>query len=78
MIYSIRYCSMDVIEFAKKAWYMENGFINKPLPEITKLWKENIKNQKKYFIIKDKIKKDQRISDTEQLFYSLKKDNIIW
>lgn len=69
---------MDLIEFAEKAWYMEWGFINKPLPEITRLWKENTKSQKKYFIIKDKIKKDQRISDTEQLFYSLKKDNIIW
>lgn len=48
---------MDLMEFAEKAWYMEWGFINKPLPEITRLWKENTKNQKKYFIIKDKIKK---------------------
>ena len=69
---------MDLMEFAEKAWYMESGFINKPLPEITRKWKENTKDQKKYFIIKDKIKKDQRISDAEKLFYTLKSKNIIW
>jgi len=78
MIYSIRYCSMDIIEFAKKAWYMENGFISKPLPEITRIWKENTKNQKKYFIIKDKIKKDKVLSDSEKRFYEFNTKNIIW
>jgi len=69
---------MDLIEFAEKAWYMEWGFINKPLPEITRKWKENTKNQKKYFIIKDKIKKDKVLSDSEKRFYEFNIKNIIW
>ena len=69
---------MDLMEFANKAWYMEWGFINKPLPEITRKWKENIKNQKKYFIIKDKIKKDQKLLDSEKMFMNLDGKYIIW
>lgn len=69
---------MDLIEFAEKAWYMEWGFINKPLPEITRLWKENTKNQKKYFIIKDKIKKWIMLIDSEKRFMNLYSKNIIW
>ena len=69
---------MDLIEFAEKAWYMEWGFINKPLPEITRKWKENTKDQKKYFIIKDKIKKDIKLLDSEKHFLNFKSKYIIW
>jgi len=69
---------MDLIEFAEKAWYMEWGFINKPLPEITRKWKENTKNQKKYFIIKDKLKKEIKILDSEKHFLNFKSKYIIW
>lgn len=69
---------MDLIEFTEKAWYMEWGFINKTLPEITRLWKENTKNQKKYFIIKNKMKKWIMLIDSEKRFMNLYSKNIIW
>lgn len=69
---------MDLMEFAEKAWYMDWGFINKPLPEITRKWKENTKDQKKYFIIKDKMKKWRTLIDSEKRFMNLYSKNIIW
>ena len=69
---------MDLIEFAKKAWYMDGGFIDRPLPEVTRKWRENTNNQKKYFIIKNKIKKDQKLLDSEKRFMNLYSKHIIW
>lgn len=69
---------MDVMEFANKAWYMDWGFINKPLPEIQKKYKENLQNQKKYFIIKNKKDKWQTITQQEEIFFLFKTKEIIW
>ena len=69
---------MDVMEFANKAWYMDWGFINKPLPEIHKKYKENLQNQKKYFIIKNKKDKWQTITQQEEIFFLFKTKEIIW
>lgn len=69
---------MDLIEFAQKAWYMDWGFINKPLPEITKKWKENINNQKKYFIVKAKKDKWLPLLPNDVSFWNWDVKNIIW
>ncbi len=69
---------MDVMEFANKAWYMDWGFINKPLPEIHKKYKENLQNQKKYFIIKNKKDKWSVLTQQEEIFFLLKTKEIIW
>ena len=69
---------MDVMEFADKAWYMDWGFINKPLPEIHKKYKENLQNQKKYFIIKNKKDKWSILTQQEEIFFLFKTKEIIW
>ena len=69
---------MDIIEFAQKAWYMEWGLINRPLPEITRLYKENLRNQKKFFWIKNKKSKWIMTTQQEEIFFGLTSKNIIW
>jgi len=48
---------MEIMEFAKKAGYLNNGLLNIPLSELKKKFTNNKKMQKKHFVIKDKIKK---------------------
>lgn len=66
---------MNFIEFAQKSWYMKDWLLTKPIKEVEKKFKENERNKKKYFILKNKQKNWQTVLK-EDIF--LQFNDIVW
>ena len=72
------YNNMDLLDFAEKKWYYINWFLNKSLKEIQKEFKQNEKNKKKFFTLKDKKREWLNLTHQEEIDLKFKLNNIIW
>lgn len=69
---------MDLITFWKKTWFIVGWITTIPMIELSKKFKKNKADQKRYFKIKNKIKKGRELSDSENIFYNFYVQNIVW
>jgi len=58
--------SLNIMQFAEKAWYTKNWIATEDRAYIKKKYLENQRKQKRYFILKYKLEKNGKLSPKEE------------